>query len=209
VTAATGGVTLSHVSDAAEDGLTEEPVSPHHLGPELRRVRQARSLSLADVASETGISRSLLSLIETGRSDITLGRLMRLATLYGMHVTDLLAPPDAADPIVMRGGEATHIYSPSEGFDMQFLVPGHDRRMLPWVAVIEESGGGTDFVGHDGEEFVFVLEGRTRLEFEDGETPVQLDAGDSTYYRSERPHRLVNAGRGAVRALVVSTPPHW
>jgi transcriptional regulator with XRE-family HTH domain len=48
------------------------------VGAQLRALRGARRLSLGDVAKGTGISASFLSLVENGRSDITIGRLTRL-----------------------------------------------------------------------------------------------------------------------------------
>src|SRR4051812_28348017 len=53
------------------------------LGAALRGLRRARRLSLQDVAEATAISASFLSLVETGKSDITIGRLVRLVEFYG------------------------------------------------------------------------------------------------------------------------------
>lgn len=43
-------------------------VSRHRLGTQLRQLRQARALRLADVAAELGIAGSTLSRIETGKA---------------------------------------------------------------------------------------------------------------------------------------------
>jgi transcriptional regulator with XRE-family HTH domain len=53
------------------------------LGRRLRDLRRSRRLSLAEVAEQTGISASFISHIENGKSDMSIGRLMRLADLYG------------------------------------------------------------------------------------------------------------------------------
>src|SRR5437870_657833 len=60
------------------------------VGSALRKVRTARNLSLSEVADATGISTSFLSLVEKDRSDITIGRLVRLIDFYGISITDLL-----------------------------------------------------------------------------------------------------------------------
>lgn len=54
------------------------------LGTKLRALRTDRGLSIAEVADATGISASFLSLVENGRSDIAIGRLMRLIDFYGV-----------------------------------------------------------------------------------------------------------------------------
>jgi transcriptional regulator with XRE-family HTH domain len=73
------------------------------VGAALRQVRKARGLSLHDVAEGTGISASFLSLVEKDRSDISIGRLVRLIDFYGISITDLLPFAAQSDyPEVMR-----------------------------------------------------------------------------------------------------------
>jgi transcriptional regulator with XRE-family HTH domain len=175
------------------------------LGPALRATRLARGLSLAQVAAATGISRSLLSLIEIGRSDVTVGRLARLAELYGVTLVDLLPAPLAVDPVVTRRDERPKLHSESEGIDIHLLTHEGGGGMTPIVAVFEPGGGEAEFHEHDGEQFVLVLEGRLRLELE-GSAPVELGRGDSAYYDSRRPARWTNVGRGLARVVAVSGP---
>ena len=63
--------------------------SAAHLGGALRALRLQRRASLVEVASATGISKSFLSLVENDRSDITIGRLLRLVNYYGADMADL------------------------------------------------------------------------------------------------------------------------
>src|SRR5262245_32386849 len=93
------------------------------LGPALKATRLARRESLATVAAATGISKSLLSLIENDRCDITLGRLVRLAEHYGTHLDDLLPARDHPDPIVTRRTERRMLHSPGQGVDLHVLAP--------------------------------------------------------------------------------------
>src|SRR4051812_17974209 len=68
-----------------------------NLGTTLRAIRTSRRLSLADVADATQISPSFLSLVELGKSDITIGRLTRLADFYKVSFSDLLGGVAATD----------------------------------------------------------------------------------------------------------------
>ena len=57
------------------------------------------------------------------------------------------------------------------------------------------------------EEFVHVLEGTLILEVDTAE-PQELRAGDSAYYRSDRPHLFRNASDDApLRLICVDSPP--
>jgi DNA-binding Xre family transcriptional regulator len=70
------------------DAVAKEAIGGHRqsLALTLRRLRAERGLSQSDLARVTGISSSFLSLVEQGRSDITIGRLLRLAEFYDLEI---------------------------------------------------------------------------------------------------------------------------
>jgi quercetin dioxygenase-like cupin family protein/DNA-binding Xre family transcriptional regulator len=178
------------------------------VGSALRQVRNARSLSLADVAEATGISASFLSLVENDRSDITIGRLVRLIDFYGISITDLLpfsARPDY--PEVIRPGERRSLQSPVEGIDIYLLTADMDRQMMPLEVCFKPGARLAEPGRHAGEEWLLVLEGELRLELEGAEVRV-LGPGDTAYYPAERPHLLSNASETKpLRVVCVDTPP--
>ena len=191
----------------AEPSRRESGGSDQSLGGALRAARLARGHSLAQVASATGISKSLLSLIENDRSDVTLGRLMLLAEHYGKALGDLLPAEQRPDPVVTRRRERRKVHSAGEGLDLHLLAPDASRKMMPVVAVLEPGGGSADFWSYEGEELLVVLEGRVLLELE-GSTPIVLERGDCAYYVSTRQHRCSNIGKEIARILSVTTPSH-
>ncbi|MDQ3066770.1 MAG: XRE family transcriptional regulator [Actinomycetota bacterium] len=177
------------------------------LGEALRRARKARGLSLAQVAEATRISRSLLSLIETGRSDITIGRLSRLAQLYDVRLADLVPEPRHADPIVVRADDRRGIHYTSEGIDIEILVPEGPRTVQALLATFSPRAAMEDFIVTEREQFTYVLEGRLETEFADGRT-LELNAGDSaTYFSGEGGHRHTNLADTVTRMVVVAPRP--
>ena len=184
----------------------EPPPGASHntgLGPALREARKARGLSLTEVAEATGISRSLLSLIETGRSDITIGRLGRLAQLYEIRLADLVPEPRHPDPIVVRSDDRPVIHYAAEGIDIEVLAPQGPKTMQALLATFLPGAAMEDFIVQENEQFVHVLEGRVRTEFGDGRE-IELDAGDSAYYVSgEGGHRHANLAKGITRMVIV------
>lgn len=179
----------------------------HDIGSRLREMRQQRNLSLKDVAEQTGISRGFLSLVETGKNDITVGRAMRLLHAYGLGLADLVPPTEAEDPDVVRSNERTHMHSPSEGVDIYLLTPDTRRKMCPYLVSFEPGGKIKEFASHPGEEFVMVLKGAVLMEMH-GREPITLAEGDSAYYDSERGHTFTNLSDGRALLLMASTPPH-
>jgi transcriptional regulator with XRE-family HTH domain len=191
---------LRHVNDLRSSS------PPPTLGAGLRTLRRARRLSLSDVADATGISASFLSLVETGRSDITIGRLTRLVDFYGVTINDLL-PATGEDADVVLRADARQLHSPDEGIDVYLLTSGTDRAMMPMLLVFEPGAGLAEFGHHRGEEFVHVLEGVLRLEVE-GSDPRVLHAGDSAYYAGDRPHLFRNGSdEQRLRVICVDSPP--
>lgn len=149
-----------------------------------------------------------MSLVEKGSSDITIGRLVRLVGFYGVRLTDVLPDTGQHDPLVVRSGEQRHLYSRGEGLDVHLLAPDTERAMMPVLAEFATGGESAEFSSHPGEEFIHVLEGRLRVELGDAE-PIVLEPGDTAYYRSDRPHKLANAGDVPTRFLGAVAPPNW
>jgi transcriptional regulator with XRE-family HTH domain len=178
------------------------------LGTSLRALRQGRRLSVREVAEATGISPSFLSLVETGRSDITIGRLTRLVEFFGVSLVDLLEAQPTADAHIVRHREQRRLHSEAEGIDIFLLVPDTRRAMMPMLLSFRPGAGLAEYGRHAGEEWVHVLEGQLSLELE-GEPPRTLAAGDSAYYSATHPHGFSNPDPSApLRVLCVDTPPN-
>ncbi len=102
------------------------------VGAALRQVRTARMLSLQDVAKGTGISASFLSMVEKDRSDITIGRLVKLIDFYGISLTDLLPLSAATEyPEVVEPGARKPLHSPAEGISISLLAVDTQRQLMP------------------------------------------------------------------------------
>ena len=177
-------------------------------GSALKNLRRDRRLSLQDVSAGTGISASFLSLVENGKSDITIGRLVRLVTFYGIHLGDLVPVQPAAEPDLVRKSEQKTLPSPAEGIQFRLLAPSVQGVMMPMIVEFEPSAHLAEYGRHAGEEFVHVLRGSMELELE-GSEPRILRAGDSAYYSAERPHLFRNASdTQPLRIICVDSPPN-
>jgi transcriptional regulator with XRE-family HTH domain len=180
--------------------------STAQLGEALKDLRRQRGHSLNQVSEATGISRSFLSLVESGRSDITIGRLLRLVTFYGAHISDLLPQEEPHDPVVVRRDEQREVKSLAEGMRVFLLAPDIDRRMTPSLGVIEPRGASAERATHEGEEFIYVLDGVIELEIADRDL-LRLEKGDSAYFRADRPHAYKNTGSHPAKFVSVASPP--
>jgi quercetin dioxygenase-like cupin family protein/DNA-binding Xre family transcriptional regulator len=182
-----------------------QAVLESHVGYRLRELRQERGLSLGEVSEATGISTSFLSLVETGRSDITLGRLMRLVKFYDTSVEELLPQPPSLDASLVRAHDRLFVPSPAEGMDVYLLSPDTERTMMPLIVHFAPDAGLAEYASHEGEEFIHVIEGALQVTVE--EETVIVHAGDSFYFSAEHPHSLKNVFDGTTKIFAVVSPP--
>ena len=118
-----------------------------------------------------------------------MGRLSRLARLYGLRLADLVPEPRHPDPLVVRADDRRAIHYGAEGIDVEILIPEGPHGLQALLSTLSPRAAMKDFVLGPNEVFVFVLEGKVRTEFADGRELV-LEAGDSAAYVSgEGGHR--------------------
>src|SRR5947207_986196 len=67
--------------------------SPYKVGQALRANRITRGLSINELAREVDLSASFLSQVETGQSDLSVGRLVRVSQVLGVSPADILNVP--------------------------------------------------------------------------------------------------------------------
>jgi transcriptional regulator with XRE-family HTH domain len=180
------------------------------LGTRLRALRAERGLSLSQLEAATSISSSFLSLVESGKSDITISRLVRLADFFDVELSDLVdgRRSDRRPLEVIRDGEGSVLASHTEGVTARFL--GHARWQLSPRISDYEPGGAFDAVDgeqaareilHHHEIFVYVMAGAFEVSA-GGEEPVRVSRGDAVLIR-DGVDRVVNVGRRPGRLLIV------
>ena len=182
----------------------DQPPWAGRLGERLLEIRTERRLSLAAVAEATGISTSFLSLLEKGRTDVSLGRLLPLLEFYGLSAADVLPLEESQNDMVVRAGEAPFLFSMGKGIEVFLAAPDRRRPFLPLIAVYQPGARMRDWSAHDGEEFMYLLEGQLCVEFRDADTVV-LNSGDAIFFSSQRAHRIATLGDTETRVLIVTT----
>lgn len=164
-------------------------------GPRLRALRRERGLSLAGVASVTGISSSNLSRLETGKLRPTLEQLLPLAHIYRVALDDLVGAPETGDPRVRLQPVTRHgsTYLPLT------RRPGG---MQAYKMIIPPSGQSQrDKASHEGYEWLYVLNGTALLLL--GDREFVLTPGEAAEFDTRLPHWLGNADSSPTELLVL------
>lgn len=175
------------------------------LGPRLRALRLARALTLSDAAERADVSVSFLSALEKGDSGVSVATLRRVLSLYGTTLAELSSSRAHGPHQLTRGGHRKAIGGRFEGVRIEQLAEGP---VLMEAQIFEVSAGGGSQGGysHEGEEFVFVLDGSLEIKLGSGR-PYRLARDDCLYYSSTTEHSWRNPGRKTARLLWVNTPP--
>ncbi len=169
----------------------------------LRRIRDAKKLSLDRVAELTGVSKSMLGQIERGESNPTIATIWKIASGLRISFTSLVNSPQA--DTVLVGRAAIEPLSGDSGRYRVFpIFPYEEGRRFEMYCVEIEPGGrfASDSHGEDTQEFIAVFDGELTLTVNDREYKVAR--GDSIRFRADRPHAYGNvAGTTARLSLVI------
>jgi DNA-binding transcriptional MerR regulator/quercetin dioxygenase-like cupin family protein len=172
-------------------------------GQRFRRLRLKRGLSLAQVASGTGVSVGFLSALERGQMHSSVGTLRRIARFYKTNIMSLVETNGDA-PTLVRPSERK-ILETNNKVRMELLAWGNTA-MEPHLFRIKPGGGSGESYTHEGEEFLHVVRGEFEIWLQNV-GHYRLKAGDSLYFESSTPHRWKNPGRSESWILWVNTPP--
>jgi quercetin dioxygenase-like cupin family protein/DNA-binding XRE family transcriptional regulator len=178
-----------------------------NLGERIRRAREMRGLTLGDLSSRTGIRVETLERIESNELIPPLGELIKLGKAVEMRMGFFISPgvdkPMAVvrsdcRPAISRYGKGR---SEQYGYFYESLAPEKANRFMEPFLITMVPTDVQDLSTHDGQEFIFVLEGEMKAQV--GEQVEILRAGDAVYYDSSSPHLVKCAGDKPAKILAV------
>ncbi|UYF98392.1 MULTISPECIES: helix-turn-helix domain-containing protein [unclassified Halomonas] len=188
----------------------KEFVEPLRLGARLKEIRLANTWTLEDVSRRTGIARSTLSKIENDQVSPTFSVVQKLTSGLAIDLPQLFTPPKREHytmgrrDLTPKGKGQLH---PTPTYEHELL--GHQlaqKRMIPFKTVVRARSfeAYQQWVRHDGEEFLMVLEGDILL-YSEFYAPQALTEGDSIYFDSDMGHALVSTSVEDAVVLSVCT----
>ncbi|WP_411818974.1 XRE family transcriptional regulator [Hyphococcus formosus] len=186
-----------------------QPRPTIQLGKKIRELRRSKGWTLEDVASATGLAASTLSKIENDRMSPTFDVVQKLAHGFSIDITDLFSssattPPQARRSIVRQGqGRLLD----AQVYSHQLLAAELKRKqILPFLTTVKARSIDEfkEWGSHDGEEFMYVLEGSVRFYTEHYE-PAELEAGDGVYIDSAMRHACISTSKKDAKVLWINT----
>lgn len=180
------------IPDQLEPTAVTSPLLTLALGSTVRELRQRHKLTIAQVSEQAGISRGMLSKIETGQITPGLDSLSRIARALGVSMSMLFrhydAPTGSAQhvkkgqgmEVVRRGTKSGHSY------ELLAYDQGPVKLFEPFMITMEEPSESFPTFQHPGTEFIHMIEGK--LEYRHGQTVYVLEPGDTLTFEGEITH---------------------
>lgn len=175
----------------------------------MRGIRSQRGWTLKQMSEAAGIPVSTLSKVEHDRLTLTYDKLQQVSQRLQLRMSDLFAEEEEEQAPQVTGRRSigtmeTAARVVTENYDYHYLCTDlRKKRMIPIVTRIRARSTSEfgELVKHQGEEFIYVIEGAIEVhsEFYD---PVVLRAGESIYLDSTMGHAYI-AAEGYEEATVL------
>ncbi len=190
------------------DGVLDSNLS---VGEEIKELRRASDVTLAQLGEATGLSKGYLSQIERGISSPSIKSLHLISRALGVNISWFFNPGrDKENPIgryVVRKAQRRSLKFES-GITDELLSPNLSRQIeLLRCTFAPHSHSGLESYEHKGEEAGYIVSGSLTL-WLDNER-ISLEEGDSFAFESSIPHRYANETDHEALIIWVITPPSY
>ena len=164
----------------------------------IRELRLITGLTVAEMASRTGLTEEEYEACEAGSRNLSIAFLYHCALNFGVDMSDILEgkSPKLRSYALTRKGEGQRIeeahhmvgYNLASGFRNRIALPLYME--LNYQPGAEDSE--IDLVTHEGQECDIVIRGQMKIRI--GDKFEVLNPGDCIYYDSGTPHGMIAVG---------------
>ena len=172
------------------------------IGTHLRKIRIGQNRTIQEIADKCKLSKSMISKIETNKVVPSVATLSKLAKSLGTSVSALLEKNgDLACVKTPAGQPQENLAQTDKGYHIYPFAPEYkNKKMQPFLFVARKGQVKEHHLAHDGEEFLYVLEGT--MKFQVGDVEYTLKEGDSLYFDALQKHQVIPVSEEA-KYLVV------
>ena len=179
--------------------------SPPKIGQEIQRLRLERNFTLDQLASKSGVSKSILSQIERDRSNPTLATIWRITKALESHLENVLSANDDKYRFEKLSSNATpEVTSEDNGFRLRILGTLKTVSSVQWYEFNAEPGAELSSESHGKGSLESVTLCSGNLTVTVGENVQKICPGDTLRYKTDLPHVLKNEGKKESHGFMVN-----
>ena len=164
------------------------------VGQRIRKIREEKGVALEELSRLTGFDVEFLSSLEKNEAQPQLGTVIKLSKALDSAFGRLVSGVGDKLYSITRKSErrivsrSTSKTGNKQLYTYKSLAPEVKGRHMEALIVQLEVDPDREISVHDGEEFIYVLDGIVVLEI--GDDKFELEPGDSVYYLSTTPHHI-------------------
>jgi transcriptional regulator with XRE-family HTH domain len=162
-----------------------------NIGNRIKILRINQKRTLQEIADASGLSKSMISKIENNLTVPSVATLIKVAKSLATDISSLLEENENIDAIITSKQMAKeNVTLTDKGYHIYPFAPGYyHKKMQPFLFVAKKGEVKAHQLSHDGEEFIYVIEGEMTMKV--GDTDYHLSAGDSLYFNSLQKHGIM------------------
>lgn len=161
------------------------------IGLRLRAMRLQQNRTIQEIANSCGLSKSMVSKIETDKVFPSIASLSKITRALGTQVSTILEENGENSEIVVKANKAEENTIKTErGYCIYPYASSYkEKKMQPFLFIAKKGEVKEHHVSHEGEEFIYVLNGE--MKFQVGDTEYLLRKGDSLYFNALKTHQVI------------------
>ena len=200
-------INVDYFEDLTGDIFAPASLGIEEIGVRIKTIREEKGISLQDLSKLTGFDVEALSDIEANRFQPQLGTIIKLSKALDSAFGRIVSGVGSKLYSVTRKNErktisrSTSYRGQKPVYLYKSLAPEVKGRHMESLIVQLEENPDAEMSIHEGEEFIYVLDGVASLKI--GADVFELEAGDSVYYLSTTPHLIAaKSGKATILAVI-------
>ena len=200
-------INVDFFEDLTGDIKESSQTRVEEIGTRIKSLREEKGLSIEELSNLTGFDVELLSNIETSQVQPQLGTVIKLSKALDSAFSRLVSGVGDKLYSITRKDEqkiisrSTSQKGKKQVYIYKSLAPEVKGRHMEALIVKLEENPDQEHSVHDGEEFIYVLDGIVLLNI--GDDAFELEPGDSAYYLSTTPHLVASkSGKATILAVL-------
>ncbi|RED54252.1 helix-turn-helix domain-containing protein [Aestuariispira insulae] len=173
--------------------MSKIPSNPPSVGKTINKLRKERQMTLDQLASVSGVSKSMLSQIERDETNPTLATIWRLAEALGQTIDSLLRHGEQGSQMSVISESAHPLMHGQDGsYTAKVLGPASLANEIEWYELTIQPGGSLISDPHSERtvEHLTVLQGAVEVVSADNVSP--LTKGETARYAADVHHEIHN-----------------
>lgn len=175
----------SDLRDAHELTSDDDQLLQRAVGRQIRKLRHAQNLTVADLSRASTVSLAMISKIENGQTSASLNTLERIASALSTSISSLFVQyEEHRDVSFVPAGQGLEIERRGTRAGHQYQLLGHGVRgevdLEPYLVTLTDAAESFPWFQHSGVEFLHILEGE--MSYRIGDDLYNLGPGDSLFF---------------------------